>query len=216
MGNGMAQQFYVKHYHYAYLPMTLSQSLEKESCEIEHIMDTVPSSKYVSHCGKNGAGGEGENDYAWVGKFKGYTWVKTDHFLFPSYQSIMRQLKTMQSNVEDVHKLADAHMADITEHKKGFSKLLAEMFNLETTAWQIFCCVHTNLCSSAMNKVMRLWKLNEDGSSNTEFHGIGHESNPHTLVPLHGNVHLPLEKAVSSVLAAALPYLKWSPSIPEQ
>ncbi|KAH3833044.1 hypothetical protein DPMN_106346 [Dreissena polymorpha] len=37
--------------------------------------------------------------------------------------------------------------------------------------------------------------------------GIGHESNvsgsrvqPHTLVPLHGNVHLPLEKAVFSVL----------------
>ena len=40
---------------------------------------------------------------------------------------------------------------------KGFSKLLAEMYNLESPAGQIFCGTHTTLgFSSAMNKVMRL------------------------------------------------------------
>ncbi|QQP38893.1 Hypothetical protein FKW44_019596 [Caligus rogercresseyi] len=60
-------------------------------------------------------------------------------------------------SVEDVYKLVDAHMTDSTEHNKGFSKLLAEMYNLETPAGQIFCGTHTTLgFSSAMNKVMRL------------------------------------------------------------
>ncbi|QQP49861.1 Hypothetical protein FKW44_010670 [Caligus rogercresseyi] len=60
-------------------------------------------------------------------------------------------------SVEDVYKLVDAHMTDSTEHNKGFSKLLAEMHNLETPAGQIFCGTHTTLgFSSAMNKVMRL------------------------------------------------------------
>uniref|UniRef100_A0AAV2MI12 Uncharacterized protein n=1 Tax=Knipowitschia caucasica TaxID=637954 RepID=A0AAV2MI12_KNICA len=48
-------------------------------------------------------------------------------------------------------------MTDSTEHNKGFSKLLAEIYNLETPAGQIFCGTHTTLgFSSAMNKVMRL------------------------------------------------------------
>ncbi|KAK1882685.1 ATP-dependent zinc metalloprotease FtsH [Dissostichus eleginoides] len=60
-------------------------------------------------------------------------------------------------SVEDVYKLVDAHMTDSTEHNKGFSKLLAQMYNLETPAGQIFCGTHTTLgFSSAMNKVMRL------------------------------------------------------------
>ncbi|KAJ8411822.1 hypothetical protein AAFF_G00154600 [Aldrovandia affinis] len=58
---------------------------------------------------------------------------------------------------EDVYKLVDTHMTDSTEHNKGFSKLLAEMYNLETPAGQLFCGTHTTLgFSSAMNKVMRL------------------------------------------------------------
>lgn len=32
-------------------------------------------------------------------------------------------------SVEDVYKLVDAHMTDSTEHNKGFSMLLAEMYN---------------------------------------------------------------------------------------
>ena len=59
--------------------------------------------------------------------------------------------------VEDVYKLVDTHMTDSTEHNKGFSKLLAEMYSLETPAGQLFCGTHTTLgFSSAMNKVMRL------------------------------------------------------------
>ena len=46
---------------------------------------------------------------------------------------------------------------DSTEDNKGFSKLLEEMYNLETAAGQLFCGTHTTLgFSSAMNKVMRL------------------------------------------------------------
>ncbi|KAK1878430.1 Dihydroorotate dehydrogenase B (NAD(+)) catalytic subunit [Dissostichus eleginoides] len=42
-------------------------------------------------------------------------------------------------------------------HDKSRSNLLAEMYNLETPAGQIFCGTHTTLgFSSAMNKVMRL------------------------------------------------------------
>ena len=59
--------------------------------------------------------------------------------------------------VEDVYKLVDTHMTDSTEHNKGFAKLLAEMYNIETPAGQLFCGTHTTLgFSSAMNKVMRL------------------------------------------------------------
>ena len=57
----------------------------------------------------------------------------------------------------DVYKLVDTHMTDSTEHNKGFSKLLAEMYDLETPAGQLFCGTHTTLgFSSVMNKVMRL------------------------------------------------------------
>ena len=59
--------------------------------------------------------------------------------------------------VEDVYKLVDTHITDSTEHNKGFAKVLAEMYDLETPAGQIFCGTHTTLgFSSAMNKVMRL------------------------------------------------------------
>ena len=47
-------------------------------------------------------------------------------------------------SVEEVYKLVDTHMTDNTEHNKGFSKLLAEMYNLETPAGQIFCGTHTS------------------------------------------------------------------------
>ncbi|QQP49908.1 Hypothetical protein FKW44_010731 [Caligus rogercresseyi] len=50
-----------------------------------------------------------------------------------------------RSQCGDVYKLVDAHMTDSTEHNQGFSKLLAEMYNLETPAGQIFCGTHTTL-----------------------------------------------------------------------
>ena len=51
----------------------------------------------------------------------------------------------------------DTHMTDSTEHNKGFSKLLAEMYNLDSPAGQLYCGTHTTLgFSSAMNKVLRM------------------------------------------------------------
>ena len=59
-------------------------------------------------------------------------------------------------SVKDVYSLVDAHMTDSTEHNKGFAKILAEMYDLEKPAGQIFCGSHTTLgFSSVMNKVMR-------------------------------------------------------------
>ena len=50
-------------------------------------------------------------------------------------------------------------MTDSTGHNRGFLKLLAEMYSLETAVGQLFCGTHTTLgFSSAMNKVMRLVK----------------------------------------------------------
>ena len=60
-------------------------------------------------------------------------------------------------SAKEIYKLVDVHMTDSTEHNKGFSKLLAEMYDLEEPAGQLFCGTHTTLgFSSAMNKVMRL------------------------------------------------------------
>ena len=59
--------------------------------------------------------------------------------------------------VEEVYSLVDTHITDSTEHNKGFAKILAEMYDLDSPAGQIFCGTHTTLgLSSGMNKVMRL------------------------------------------------------------
>ena len=56
----------------------------------------------------------------------------------------------------EVYQMVDVHMTDSTEHNKGISPLLAELYDLDTQAGQIFCNTHTTLgFSSAMNKVMR-------------------------------------------------------------
>eukprot|EP00058_Branchiostoma_floridae_P018115 XP_002603604.1 hypothetical protein BRAFLDRAFT_93148 [Branchiostoma floridae] len=60
-------------------------------------------------------------------------------------------------SAEDVYKLVDTHMTDSTEHNKGFANLLAEMYDIEKPAGQLFCGTHTTLgFSSAMNKVMKI------------------------------------------------------------
>jgi hypothetical protein len=60
-------------------------------------------------------------------------------------------------SAKEVYSLIDTHMTDSAEHNKGFAKLLAEMYDLDEPAGQIFCGTHTTPgFSSAMNKVMRL------------------------------------------------------------
>ena len=61
-------------------------------------------------------------------------------------------------SVKDVYSMVDTHMTDSTEHNKAFAKILAEMYDLEKPAGQIFCGSHTTLgFSSVMNKVM--WQV---------------------------------------------------------
>ena len=59
-------------------------------------------------------------------------------------------------SVKELYSLVDTHMTDSTEHNKGFAKILAEMYDLEKPAGQIFCGSHTTLgFSYGMNKVMQ-------------------------------------------------------------
>ena len=59
--------------------------------------------------------------------------------------------------VEDIYKLVDTHMTDSTSHNKGFAAVLAELYNLDDAAGQLFCGSHTTLgFSSAMNKVVKV------------------------------------------------------------
>ena len=58
---------------------------------------------------------------------------------------------------EEIYKLVNAHITDTTDHNKGFSKLLAELYDLETPAGQLFCGTHTTLgFSSAMCKMVAI------------------------------------------------------------
>ena len=59
-------------------------------------------------------------------------------------------------SAREVYQMVDVHMTDSVEHNKGISPLLAELYDLDTQAGQIFCNTHTTLgFSSGMNKVMR-------------------------------------------------------------
>ena len=56
----------------------------------------------------------------------------------------------------EIYKLVDVHMTDITEHNKGFAQVMAEIYNLEKPAGQLFCSSHTTLgMSRGFNKVVR-------------------------------------------------------------
>ena len=58
---------------------------------------------------------------------------------------------------KEVYSLVDVHMTDSTAHNKGIASCLAELYDLDTPAGQIFCNTHTTLgFSSGMNKVLRL------------------------------------------------------------
>ena len=57
---------------------------------------------------------------------------------------------------KEIYKLLDTNMTDSTEHKKGFAAFLAEIYDLEKPAGQLYCGTHTTLgFAAAMNKVMR-------------------------------------------------------------
>lgn len=58
---------------------------------------------------------------------------------------------------KEIYKQVDAHMTDSTEHNKGFTEIMKDMYNLDTAAGQLFCGTHTTLgFSSAMNKQLAL------------------------------------------------------------
>ena len=46
---------------------------------------------------------------------------------------------------EDIYKVINAHITDSTDHIKGFAKILADLYNLDTPAGQLFCGTHTTL-----------------------------------------------------------------------
>ena len=57
---------------------------------------------------------------------------------------------------KDIYSMVDTHITDSTEDNKGISSCLAELYDLDKPAGQIFCNTHTTLgFSAAMNKVMR-------------------------------------------------------------
>ena len=57
--------------------------------------------------------------------------------------------------VKEVYSLIDTHMTDSTKHNKGFASVLAEMYDLDKPAGQIFCGSHTTLgFSNALNKMV--------------------------------------------------------------
>ena len=56
---------------------------------------------------------------------------------------------------EDIYNVVDTHITDSTEHNKGFAKILAELYDLDTPAGQLFCGTHTTLgFSSTMCKMV--------------------------------------------------------------
>ena len=54
---------------------------------------------------------------------------------------------------EEIYQRINAHMTDSVEHNKGFAKILADLYNLDTAAGQFFGGTHTTLgFSSGMCK----------------------------------------------------------------
>ena len=53
----------------------------------------------------------------------------------------------------EVYQLVNTHMTDSTDHNKGFASIMADMYNLDTPAGQLFYGTHTTLgFAIAMNK----------------------------------------------------------------
>lgn len=55
----------------------------------------------------------------------------------------------------EIYKLVDVHMTDITQHNKGLSEVIAEIYSLEKPAGQLLCSSHTTLgLARPFNKVV--------------------------------------------------------------
>lgn len=68
---------------------------------------------------------------------------------------ILAASKGMSS--KEIYSLVDVHMTDSTAHNKEIAPCLADLYDLDTPAGQIYCNTHTTLgFSSGMNKVLRL------------------------------------------------------------
>ena len=68
---------------------------------------------------------------------------------------ILAASKGMSS--KEIYSLVDVHMTDSTAHNKEIASCLADLYDLDTPAGQIYCNTHTTLgFSSGMNKVLRL------------------------------------------------------------
>lgn len=62
-----------------------------------------------------------------------------------------------KTTAAEIYKYIDTHMTDSVEHNKGFAELLADLYNLDTPAGQLFGGAHTTLgFSTAMNKMVSM------------------------------------------------------------
>ena len=89
---------------------------------------------------------------------------------------ILAASKSMSS--KEIYSLVDVHMANSTAHNKEIASCLAELYDLDTPAGQIFCNTHTTLgFASGMNKVLRLVESGNQactiapGGGCEDFHG---------------------------------------------
>ena len=75
----------------------------------------------------------------------------------------------------EIYKLVDVQMTDITEHNKGFSQVLADIYSLEKPAGQLFCSSHTTLgLPRALNKVLGTVEVDTGhraGEAGADIHG---------------------------------------------
>ena len=64
---------------------------------------------------------------------------------------------TKGTEAKELYKMVDVHMTDSTEHNKGIADVLAEIYDLESPAGQLFCGSHTTLgFAREMNQVVSM------------------------------------------------------------
>jgi hypothetical protein len=64
---------------------------------------------------------------------------------------------TKGTEAKELYKMVDVHMTDSTEHNKGIADALAEIYDLDSSAGQIFCGSHTTLgFAREMNQVVSM------------------------------------------------------------
>ena len=97
-----------------------------------------------------------------------YTLAKMFHFLFHFLIFVEKQPKILpfktdfafgmlsavhSKGKEEIYQMINTRMTDSVDRNKGFAKILADLYNLDTPAGQLFGGTHTTLgFSSAMSK----------------------------------------------------------------